>query len=200
LTLNARLIAGVVVLGLAFGASAAHRVRIVADVAYTDSGNAQHRLDLYLPAKRTRAPLPIVVFLFGGGWDGGDKAEGRQWLAPFIRSGAYAGVSIGYRLADEAKWPAQIHDIKAAVRWLKANARKYHLDGDRIALLGRSAGGHLAPVAALSQDTAELEGELGPHRRESSRVTAAINFFGVTDLLTMRPISTLPSPVSLRRS
>lgn len=177
--------AGVVVLGFASAAFAAAPVREVLDVPYADTGNPQHRLDLYIPKKRKGSRRPVIVFLFGGGWDGGDKSEGRRWLEPYLRGGEYAGAAIGYRLSDEAQWPAQIHDIKAAVRWLRANASRYGFDGERIALLGRSAGGHLALAAALSGDAPQLDGDIGPHRTVSSKVAAAVNFFGVTDLMTM---------------
>ena len=78
------------------------------------------------------------------GWVSGDKAEGARFLAPLVASGRFAGVSAGYRLADEARWPAQLHDAQAAVRWVRANAERHGFDPDRVAAWGWSAGGHLA--------------------------------------------------------
>jgi acetyl esterase/lipase len=125
----------------------------------------------------------VIVFLHGGGWMGGNKADGAARLLPFVRSGRYAGVSAGYRLSRDATWPAQIHDVKAAIRWVRANAGAHGLDPDRIAVWGRSAGGHLALMLGTSGDVPALEGELGPHRGVSSRVSGVANFFGPTDFL-----------------
>lgn len=157
-------------------------VDVASDVPYADTGNPRHRLDLYLPKEPGRRPLPVVIFLHGGGWMYGDKSAGAGALHALVRSGEYAGVSAGYRLTDEARWPAQIHDGKAAVRWVRANAARYGLDPERIGVLGPSAGGHLALLLGLGGDAPGLEGSLGPHRGESSRVAAVVNFFGVTEL------------------
>ena len=95
------------------------------DLPYAATDNSRQRLDLYLPAKRkVDKPLPIVVFIHGGAWVAGDKRGGREMLLPLVESGDYAGVSVGYRLTGEAIWPAQIHDCKAAIRWLRANAKQ----------------------------------------------------------------------------
>ena len=84
-------------------------------------------------------------------------------VAPYVQTGDYAGASIGYRLSGEAIWPAQIHDCKAAVRWLKAHAKEHNLDPDRIAVWGSSAGGHLVAMLGVTGDVKELEGKLGEH-------------------------------------
>ena len=153
------------------------------DLPYADTGNPRHRLDLYLPKDRKREKLPVVVFLHGGAWLEGDKSVGAGPLMPLVRTGQYAGVSAEYRLSGEARWPAQIHDCKAAIRWVRANAASYGLDADRIGVWGESAGGHLALMLGVSGDVPELEGDLGPNRGVSSRVAAVANFFGVSDLL-----------------
>jgi acetyl esterase/lipase len=157
------------------------------DVSYATTGNPKQRLDLYLPKNRKRDHLPVIVFFHGGGWEYGEKSDGAARLLPFVRSGEYAGVSVGYRLTGEAQWPAQIHDTKAGVRWIRANARKYGLDADRIAVWGRSAGGHLALMLGVTGDVPELEGEVGPYRRVSSSVTAVVNIYGITEMLAIMP-------------
>lgn len=156
-------------------------VTFEAGIPYADTGNPRHRLDLYRPKNPASAKLPVIVFFHGGGWMQGDKADGERHLIPFVRTGEYAGVSAGYRLTDEEIWPAQIHDAKAAVRWVRANAEKYGIDPQRIGVLGRSAGGHLALMLAVTGDVPELEGEIGAHLEKESRVQAAVNFFGITD-------------------
>ena len=102
-----------------------------------------------------------------------------------VESGEYIGASVGYRLSDEAIWPAQLHDCKAAIRWLRANAKKYNLDPDRIGVTGTSAGGHLVAMLGTGGDVLELEGELGDHLKVSSRVNCVVDQYGPTDLLTM---------------
>jgi acetyl esterase/lipase len=155
------------------------------DIPYTNTGNPRHRLDLYLPRNPASNTLPVIVFFHGGGWMRGDKADGAGRLMPFVRTGRYAGVSAGYRLSGELIWPAQIHDAKAAIRWVHANASRYGLDPDAIGAWGWNAGGHLALMLGLGGDVPELEGGIGPHQGVSSRVTAVVNFFGVTELLAL---------------
>jgi acetyl esterase/lipase len=162
-------------------------VKAELDVPYAETDNPRQRLDLYLPKNpKSDKPLPVVAFIHGGAWLGGDKQAGVGMIAPLVASGEYAGVSIGYRLSGEAIWPAQIHDCKAAIRWLRANAKKYNLDPDRIGVTGTSAGGHLVAMLGTSGDVAALEGTLGSHTGVSSRVACVVDQFGPTDLLTMR--------------
>jgi len=106
-------------------------------------------------------------------------------LAPFVASGQYAGVTVGYRLTGEAIWPAQIHDCKAAIRWIRGNAKNYNLDSQRIAVWGSSAGGHLVAMLGTSGGVKHLEGNLGSHTDQSSRVTCVVDYFGPSDLLSM---------------
>ena len=155
------------------------------DIPYANTTNSRQRLDLYLPAKRKSEKLPVIVFVHGGGWQQGNKSDGARRLLPFVRTGEYAGVSLGYRLSGEATWPAQIHDSKAAIRWIRANAAKHALDADRIGLWGRSAGGHLVLMLGASGDVPELEGSLGPNTNVSSKVACVANFFGPSELLAM---------------
>tara|TARA_B100001123_G_scaffold15418_3_gene17486 strand:- start:2347 stop:3471 length:1125 start_codon:yes stop_codon:yes gene_type:complete len=161
-------------------------VRLVADQDYVGDGNPRHRLDLLLPEKPVgHKPLPVVAYVHGGGWRGGDKSSGLPRVAGLVASGRYVGVSIGYRLTGEANWPAQIHDCKAAIRWLKAHAKNYRFDPDRIAVFGSSAGGHLVSMLGVSGGVEDLRGRLGPHGKFDSRVAAVVDFFGPTDFLKM---------------
>ncbi|GAA5139586.1 alpha/beta hydrolase fold domain-containing protein [Prosthecobacter algae] len=156
------------------------------DLAYAETDNPRQKLDLYLPKlRKTEKPLPVIVFIHGGGWRGGDKAGGIGNVGRYVASGEYAGVSVGYRLTNEAQWPAQIHDCKAAIRWVKAHAAEHGLDATKIAVWGTSAGGHLVSMLGTSGDVKELEGTLGKHLDQDSKVTCVVNFFGPENFLTM---------------
>lgn len=161
-------------------------VTLQADLPYAGTDNPKQKLDLLLPKEaKGKGPLPLVAFIHGGGWRNGDKRGGIGRVARFVQSGNYAAASIGYRLSGEAKWPSQIHDCKAAIRWLKGNAAKYNLDPKRIAVFGTSAGGHLVAMLGVTGEVEHLEGKLGPHTDQNSRVACVVDFFGPTDFLTM---------------
>jgi acetyl esterase/lipase len=163
-----------------------HDIETIPNLAYAGTESPRQQLDLFLPKKRSSdKPLPIIVFIHGGGWRQGDKNGGMNWVAPYVSSGNYAGASIGYRLTDEAKWPAQIHDCKAAIRWLKAHAQEYNLDEHKIGVIGTSAGGHLVSMLGTSGDVPSLEGKLGIHLEKTSRVSCVVNFFGPENFITM---------------
>jgi len=156
-------------------------VRTELDIPYAATDNPRQRLDLYLPKKAAdEGPLPLVVYVHGGGWQGGDKRGGAM-LVPLVQSGEYALASVGYRLTGETIWPAQIHDCKAAIRWLRANAAKYGIDPDRIGVAGSSAGGHLVCLLGTTAGVAELDGTIGAHDDEDTRVVCVVNQFGPTD-------------------
>jgi acetyl esterase/lipase len=121
--------------------------------------------------------LPVIVWIHGGGWQGGSK-ENTLGLA-FVPKG-YALASINYRLSQHAVFPAQIQDCKAAIRWLRANASKYHLDAEHIGVWGTSAGGHLVALLGTTGNLKELEGD-GGNLDQSSRVQAVVDWFGPTD-------------------
>ena len=146
-------------------------IKVTRDIAYAGTDNARQKLDIYLPTKPNHdKPLPVVVWIHGGAWRGGDKASGFGQLRKFVASGDYAGISVGYRLTGEASWPAQIHDCKAAIRWIRGNAKQYNLDPDRIGVWGSSAGGHLVAMLGTAGDVESLEGDLGklPRPEQSS--------------------------------
>jgi acetyl esterase/lipase len=159
-------------------------VTVTRDLAYVPCGHEHQKLDLYLPEKKPDAPLPVIVWIHGGEWRVGDKAP-----CPADRFAAqgYAVASISYRLSQDAKFPAQIHDCKAAIRWLRAHAKAYNLDPDHIAAWGVSAGGHLSALLATTGDVKGLEGTEGGNLDESSRIQAAADWFGPIDLLHMGP-------------
>lgn len=151
------------------------------DLEYVQGGHERQRLDLYVP-ERADKPLPVIVWVHGGAWLAGNKEGGGPAL-PFVRKG-YAVASINYRLSQHAKFPAQIEDCKAAIRWLRANAKTYNVDPDHIGVWGASAGGHLVALLGTSGDVKELEGEDGP-TGQSSRVQAVVDWFGPTDFTKM---------------
>lgn len=162
------------------------KITVIPDLPYAETQNNRQRLDLLLPKQPLQdGPLPLVVFIHGGGWQKGDRRSGIGMLAPLVALGKYAGASIGYRLTNEAQWPSQIHDCKAAIRFLRANASRHGYDGDRIAVIGTSAGGHLVAMLGTSAGVPELEGSLGEFTNHSSRVSCVIDFFGPSDLATM---------------
>ena len=158
------------------------QVELHLDQPYAGNANAKQMVDLYLPKKRnTDQPLPIVALIHGGGWVNGDRLGYAAAAIQFARIGDYASVSVGYRLTKEAHWPAQVYDCKAAIRWIRAHAKEYNLDPDKIAVIGSSAGGHLSSLIGTSGDVKELEGDLGPNTTFSSRVQCVVNLCGPED-------------------
>jgi acetyl esterase/lipase len=154
-------------------------VKRTADLEYARVGDKKLLLDLYLPEK-AEGPLPVIVGIYGGAWMGGSK-EQAQGIR--LSGRGYAVVTFNYRLSGEAIFPAQIQDCKAAVRWVRANARKYNLDPDRIGAIGHSAGGHLSSL--LGTSTGVKEFEKGDNLDFSSGVQAVCALSGPTDFLQM---------------
>jgi acetyl esterase/lipase len=148
------------------------------DLAYTTVPR-RLALDLYTPAGT--APFPVVVWIHGGSWVSGDRAIFPGHPALRLRDRGYAVATIDYRLVPEGFFPAQSHDCKAAVRWLRGNADRYGLDRNRIAAWGASAGGHLAALLGTSGGIATLEDPSQGNANESSRVQAVVDWFGPTD-------------------
>lgn len=163
-------------------------VSLTPGIRYADTDHVRQRLDIYSPTEPPDEPLPLVVFIHGGAWQGGSKSIGRRFLTPLVETGDYVAASIGYRLSDEATWPAQMHDCKAALRWLRANAEQHHFDPDRIAVWGTSAGGHLAAILGTSSDVETMNGQLGEHTSHSTAVKCVVDFFGPVDFATMTPV------------
>lgn len=155
-------------------------VRAMRDIEYVPSGHERQKLDLYLPAEQSKEPLPLIIWVHGGAWLGGNKnnCPARR----FARLG-YTVASINYRLSQHATFPAQIEDCKAAVRHLRANADKYNIDPNRFGAWGASAGGHL--VALLGTTGGVREFDKGENLKVSSRIQAVCDYFGPTDFTKM---------------
>ena len=160
-------------------------VRQIADCQYVENGHPRHRLDLYLP-EQINAPLPVILWVHGGGWITGDKAGGPA--IQFATRG-FAVASMNYRYSQHAIFPAQLHDCKAAVRWLRSRATEFMLDAQHIGAWGASAGGHLVAMLGLTAGNEALEGNLG-NPDQSSAVQAVVDWFGPTDFLTLGPRET----------
>ena len=159
------------------------------DLAY--GPHERNRLDLYLP--KTAGPAPVVLWVHGGGWEAGDKAD-PPGLA--LLGKGYAVASTNYRFSTTAPLPAQIADVRAAVRFLKANAAKYHLDPDHVGAWGASAGGHLVALLAVGADIPELDGDRKPAAgAPSPSVRCVIDLFGPTDFATIVPADQAGGPV-----
>lgn len=166
------------------------------DINYAgDDGQVYHMLDIYLP-KEVKDKYPVVVHIYGSAW-GSNSSKGAADInticAALLKAG-YAVVTPNHRSIGDGKWPAQVNDIKAVIRFIRANAAKYKFDTSFIATSGFSSGGHLSAVTALSngvkvakQGKAEydIEGKVGPYTKESSAVNAFCDWSGPTELLQM---------------
>ena len=159
------------------------------DITYAVVGDKKLLLDVYVPEDDNveDEQLPLIVWIHGGAWRAGNKRNCPPLR--FIKEG-YIAASISYRLSHEAIFPAQIHDCKAAIRFLRANAAKYRIDPNSIGVWGSSAGGHLVALLGTSGDVKDLEGDVGT-TGTSSRVQAVCDFFGPTDFLKM-DVDSLP--------
>jgi acetyl esterase/lipase len=148
------------------------------DLVYAQVGEIELKLDLHLPGDSVMPQL--VVWLHGGGWRGGDKQDCR---VKYLREHGYAVASVNYRLTDVACFPAQIHDCKAAIRWLRAMASTYGYKADKLVITGGSAGGHLASLLGTTCGNEQLEGTLGEHQDASSCIDGVIDFYGPQDFI-----------------
>ena len=156
------------------------------DIVYAKVDAIELKVDLYLPDAPQPSPR-LIVWVHGGAWRGGSKND--VPIVDLLDSG-FAIASVDYRLSPMAKFPAQIHDIKAAIRFLRARQDKFRYDASRIAIAGSSAGGHLAALVGVSGGNAELEGKVGEHLGQSSAVQAIVSFYGMSNLTTILDQST----------
>ena len=152
-------------------------VRAVTDITYVRRGAHDLKLDLYLPAAANTAPRPAIVFVHGGGWRAGVRANFAPMAIRMAERG-YAAATISYRLSPEAPYPAAIHDAKAAVRWVRAHAADYGIDPGRIAIAGGSAGGQIAALTGATNGEGRFDPDGGP---VSSDVQAIVNIDGLSD-------------------
>jgi acetyl esterase/lipase len=166
---------------------------VIKDLPYANQSEAQ-KLDIYLPSKGTQ-PYPVIVWIHPGGFFEGDKngsgavdplarVDMKALVPPMLARG-YAVVSINYRLSHEAQFPADVYDVKAAVRWVRANSSKYGFNPESVVSWGSSAGGHLSAFLAVSPGVKELEDLSMGNREESSHVVAAVDWYGNIDHLSM---------------
>jgi len=161
----------------------ADTVEIRRDQPYAGNTNPRQMVDVYVPKKRsTDKPLPVVAFVHGGGWAGGTRLVSTEHACELAASGDYVAVGVGYRLTNEAHWPAQIHDCKAAIRWIRGHAQELNIDPNRIGAFGGSAGGLLVELLGVSGNVPTLDGNLGPFTNLSSRVACVVNLCGPCDL------------------
>ena len=176
---------GILVRGEAVKPEIPEGVRVAADLVYREAGGRRARLDVYLPEGPVPAAgRPVVVAVHGGGWRGGSKSDYGRSLAGLAREGLVV-VAVDYCLSRPGvpSWPENLHDIRAALDWVGRNAAEFGIDPHRVALLGASAGGHLALLAGLEPLSRNADGE-------PIRIAAVIDFYGPTDLRALAAAGT----------
>jgi acetyl esterase/lipase len=174
------------------GADEPVSTRVVRDIEYARVGDLVLKLDLHLPTRATQPAL--IVWIHGGAWRSGSKES--MPLGKLVEAG-YPVASVDYRLSTQARFPAQAHDLKAAIRFLRGHGTNWQLPTQKVVIAGDSAGGHLAALVGVSNGNAELEGEIGSDRNQSSSVQAILSFYGGSDLTTILQQST-PKGLSVR--
>lgn len=159
--------------------------RVINDLEFARVDGVPLLLNLHLPAAEPRPVL--IVWVHGGAWRAGSRSS--MPLGSLVSQG-YPVASVDYRLSTQARFPAQIHDIKAAIRFLRARAGEFKLDANRIVVAGDSAGAHLAALVGVSNQHPELEGKVGPHVGINSNVQGILSFYGAANLMTILAQST----------
>ncbi len=154
------------------------------NVDYVGNGNSKQMLDLYIPDGLT-APAGLIIHIHGGAFMMGSKGVAEQPSFVTFFNNGYVCADINYRLSGDTLWPAQVHDCKAAVRFLKLHAAQYHIDTCKIGVIGESAGGNLASMLGTTGGVAELEGLHLGSAGATSRVQAVVDLFGPVNFLTM---------------
>ncbi|WP_437915022.1 alpha/beta hydrolase [Sorangium sp. So ce302] len=182
---------------------AAARVIVERGVEYTRAGGEPLLADVLRPDPPVAARLPAVVYIHGGSWKQGTREQGHEFLPQLVATGRYVGVTIDHRFVPAFPWPAQLHDAKAAIRWLRAASEQYGVDPRRIAVWGESSGGQIASVLGTTGGEAALEGDLPlpqgfrpPGTPLSSRVQAVVDFCGPTDMADFFASATTPEAVA----
>ena len=161
------------------------------DIVYATVDGKPLALDIHLPAGVNQPPL--LVWVHGGAWTTGNKTA----YPTFLVEQGFAVASLDFRSSSDAKFPANVHDIKAGIRFLRAKAKEYGYRADKIGIVGASSGGHLAALVGVTGGNKELEGSEGDFPNESSRVQAIVSYFGASDLTTILPQST-PAGLAVR--
>jgi acetyl esterase/lipase len=157
---------------------------VTKNIQYGGAVDKKLELDIY-KLKEQHEPY-LIVWIHGGAWRSGSKENPPLGLLGY----GYALASVNFSLSTEHIFPAQVHEIKAAIRFLRANANKYGYQADKIIIWGSSSGGHLASLVATTNNNKDLEGNIGDYTRTSSSVQACIDYFGPTNLLTILNQST----------
>jgi len=152
--------------------------KIIKDIPFATFGERTLMIDLHLPVGVERPPL--VMFIHGGGWQAGNR---KGVKTPWVVGEGYALASVEYRYSQQAVFPAQIHDCKGALRWLRAHQEKYGYDASKVVVIGTSAGGHLTALMGTSGGVVNLEGETAGHLDQSSTVQGAIPYYGASDFI-----------------
>src|SRR5437868_3005037 len=169
-----------------------NRYDVTPNVTYGVANNYELKLDVYEP-KNVKSPVPVVVFIHGGGWVAGDKNSSVLDLLPYLEMG-WAAVNVEYRLAKVSLAPAAVEDCRCALHWVGRNAKKYMFDVNKVVVTGGSAGGHLAlntgmlpPSAGFDNQCAYEDDEKwsGPWPEVTPKVAAIVNWFGITDVADM---------------
>ena len=156
-------------------------MKVVRDIPFVADGDAAQKLDLYLPATTGKRPQPLLIWIHGGGWQGGSKS-GCRFSNQVARE--YVVASIEYRFSQKAKFPAQIQDCQAAIRWLRANSAKYNIDPEHVGVGGDSAGGHLVALLGTSGGQKAFPA-VGGNDGQTDRVQAVCDFYGPADFFTV---------------
>ncbi len=152
-------------------------IKLEKDIPYIPDGDVAQKLDIYLPEQPSDKPLPLIVHIHGGGWRGGNKFPCP--VAGMVLKG-YAVASVEYRFSQKAIFPAQIQDCQAAIRWLRAHAKQYNFDPDRVGVVGGSAGGHLSALVGTSGGKKAFA-PIGGNEDQTDRVQAVCDIFGPAD-------------------
>lgn len=158
-------------------------LELLRDVEFGKGGERALKIDILRLKQAPAGPMPVLVYIHGGAWRAGSKNDMPGLCIALAREG-YLCASVEYRLSQEAVFPAQIEDCKCAIRFLRAQAKEYRINPDRIGVWGHSAGGHLVALLGTTGDVKELEGK-GGWQDQSSRVQAVVDCFGPTDLTQM---------------
>ncbi|MEW9531796.1 cellulose binding domain-containing protein [Microbispora sp. NPDC049125] len=166
----------------------AHATQVITDISYAPAqpaGSRGHQLDLYLPSTGVGiTPRPLLIWHSGSAWSSDDGKTGADAIAAVFNPLGFAVAGVSVRSSGQAIFPAQVYDIKAAIRWLRANAATYQIDPNRIAIMGDSSGGWLTEMATLTGGVTSLEGTIGT-TGVSSAVQTGLAFYGPTDFLQM---------------
>ncbi len=162
------------------------------DIPYAGTENKRQMLDIVYPGV-SKPPYKVIVLFHGGAWMSGDKQS--ESLSPIFEATTqgYAVVSVNYRLSDEVKWPMPLYDAKAAIRFLRANGKKYELDTKNIVVWGLSAGGHIAEMLAATNGQPEFEDPSMGNKNASSSVQGVVSWYGVSDISSLTDAGSVPA-------